>query len=68
MSFDPIAWMASLEAAGGLVTIRAGAMWIETANVELPLEQFTSPIIGHPERREAIKALAMQRDGSVAHG
>ena len=58
--FDAAAWLREFRAVGGDVTIRIGGMWIETADVTLPLESFTSMIIGHPERREAIRALVLE--------
>jgi hypothetical protein len=65
-TFDAAAWLREFRAVGGDVTVRAGSMWIETADVTLPLDRFTSMIVGHPERREAIKALVLERQREPA--
>ncbi len=40
--FDAATWLGDFRAIGGDVTIRIGGMWIETADVALQLEGFTS--------------------------
>ena len=65
-SFDPATWLRDFRAVGGDVTVRAGSMWIETADVAMSLERFTSLIIGHPERRDAIKAIVLERQREPA--
>ena len=65
-SFDPATWLREFRAVGGDVTVRAGSMWIETADVAMCLEHFTSAVIGHPDRRDAIKALVLERQREPA--
>lgn len=62
-AFDPAAWLATYTAEGGAYAVTLdGRLWLGIIGfVGADLSRHTLPLIAHPERAEAVKALVRER-------
>jgi hypothetical protein len=60
--FDPRVWLDAFIRAGGTYAITSSErLWLGAIDKVQPLSPHTAPLIGHPERVDAIKALVRER-------